>query len=136
MFPPFFLLQPSLRMCRLTNINHVQAHSFKHTVRLGLISFSASLSSLFSNYDQMSAAVVELLIYHKSSHQSLMNGPACTHRTFLHSHALKAVASTHTHVGVQTPIHTQHQTTSFPVTHNFPTLLQTRSHCHHIWFEQ
>ncbi len=62
------------------NINHIQAHLFKQALtRLRLISFSAFLSSLFSNYDQMSAAMAELLNHHKSSHQSLMNGPACTH---------------------------------------------------------
>lgn len=96
----FFLLQSSLCSHCLMNINHVQPYLFKHTLRLGLISFSACLCSLSSDYEQMSAAMVELLNHHKSSCHPLLNGPAYAHwRTHVHARSLKLKAAflcTHT----------------------------------------
>lgn len=113
----FVLLQSSLRSHGLMNINHVQPYLFKHTLGRGLISFSACLCALFSNYEQMSAAMVELLNHHKSSCHPLANRPAYAHwhtRTcslklktaFLCAHALKARlnASMHAHTHT-TPSH-------------------------------
>lgn len=110
-----FLLQSSFRSHSLMNINHVQPYLFKHTLCLGLISFSACLCALFSNYEQMSAAMVELLNHHKSSCHPLANRPAyaqwhtrtCSLKLktpFLCAHALKARLNACTHIHT-TPSH-------------------------------
>lgn len=89
--------------------------------------------SLFYNYEQMSAAMTELLNQHKSIHSHINSHLTKKRIIRVCVDENNTVPQTHTVAATQPLIyskHVQHETTSF--LHNSSDPLQARSFCHHI----